>query len=217
MMWVLLQHFDTDFSDATGRHVPVVSNTTISATHTKFGASSALFNSAAFNSYLRITDNLSDLTFAGDFTVDLWFYPNDFANGANFFNSGSNDLIIYMPAIGGPGGPIDVYMNASAITGTTSLATGQWYHVALTRASGTVYLFVNGVLQGTYASSATIPCATAAWIGAHFSGGQLTGGWIDEFRIINGSAAWTANFTPPSSAYTVPGTAAVKESMFLVM
>jgi hypothetical protein len=29
-------------------------------------------------------------------------------------------------------------------------------------------------------------------------------GWIDELRIVKGTAVWTGDFTPPASAYTLP-------------
>lgn len=86
-------------------------------------------------------------------------------------------------------------------------ATATWYHIALVKNGTTGYLmFVDGVQVGsTQTDVSTIP---------NFSGGiriarhtNVSGvnndfnGWIDEFRISKGIARWTANFTPPTSAY----------------
>ena len=34
-------------------------------------------------------------------------------------------------------------------------------------------------------------------------------GWIDEFRFSKGIARWTANFTPPTSAYAPPSSGGI--------
>jgi hypothetical protein len=41
-------------------------------------------------------------------------------------------------------------------------------------------------------------------IGGNFA--NAMDGWIDELRVVKGTAVWTSGFTPPTEAYT-PSTA----------
>lgn len=88
-------------------------------------------------------------------------------------------------------------------------STGTWYHVALTKSGNNYRLFIDGVQVGTTQSNATSIVDSGAGgfilIGGAFSetagGFRFVTGFLDEFRIVKGSAIWTANFTPPSAAY----------------
>lgn len=86
---------------------------------------------------------------------------------------------------------------------------GQYYHIAVVRASGNTMLFIDGVMQG-------LPVADAnAYFAANAPAslmGQFTSslnsvadtavvGWQDEFRLTKGVARYTANFTPPAAAF----------------
>lgn len=86
--------------------------------------------------------------------------------------------------------------------------TGRWYHVALSRVSGQLRLFIDGVIQGlpftdanTYfagsARTSVMGQAEASSIAAN------TGfaGWQDEFRLTKGVGRYTANFAPPTQAF----------------
>lgn len=90
---------------------------------------------------------------------------------------------------------------------------GQWYHVALVRASGELLLFVDGVQLGlpipdtdTYFASAN----AALSIGGQLSSANTTGnavagsvliGRLDETRFTNGVARYTSSFTPPTGMF----------------
>ena len=39
----------------------------------------------------------------------------------------------------------------------------------------------------------------------NFNAGGSLNGWMDECRISKGIARWTANFTPPTEAYSPDG------------
>ena len=86
-------------------------------------------------------------------------------------------------------------LRGSVERGTTT--TGSWFHIALTRASGSTRLFVNGVQSGsTYADTNNyIVAASRPRIG------QSVVGNMDEVRVIKGYAVWTSDFTPPTGPY----------------
>ena len=74
-----------------------------------------------------------------------------------------------------------------------------WYHLAVTRASGVIRIFVDGVSQTLTTNSN--PSADMGDLAAAFTVGVTVGvdymsGWIDEVRISKGIARWTSNFTP---------------------
>ncbi len=96
--------------------------------------------------------------------------------------------------------------NGSAIssqTYSTSMALDTWHHVALSRTSGELKIFLNGVQPNAYANSrlgntAVIPFPATSTLqlgGINYIG--FTGnmkGYMDEVRITNGNARYTANF-----------------------
>jgi len=95
---------------------------------------------------------------------------------------------------------------------TPKFTPDTWYHIAAVRDGGLIKVFVNGVsqilsekvalsvgedLRDNWASSIGL----AMFYG--YSGNDEGVRWIDEYRIVNGTAVYTSNFTPPTSPYVV--------------
>ena len=80
-----------------------------------------------------------------------------------------------------------------------------WHHIALTRASNTFKLFVDGTQVGTATSTATMTRSYSdLFIGSSghtWNATRATRGFIDGFRITRGTARYTSAFTAPSSAH----------------
>lgn len=84
-----------------------------------------------------------------------------------------------------------------------------WTHVAMSRSSGTVNLWVNGVLAATttYGTNMTNPSATNATIGMfgrnglsrynQDDAGYNLVGYTRNTRYVTGNAVYTSTFTPP--------------------
>jgi hypothetical protein len=92
------------------------------------------------------------------------------------------------------------------ITGTTTLSTGQWYHVALSGDDGSYKLFLNGTQEGSTFTGSSTNGTTNKYIGTFYWSGlggavRLWNGYIEDFRITKGLARYTSNFTPPTSAH----------------
>lgn len=213
---VLLLHCDgtdasTTFTDsAQGGNAPhtvtVNANAQVDTAQKKFGTASALFDGT--DDYLNL-DGDTDFAFgSGDFTIECWVRRN--ATGAihMLYDSRPAATQGLYPTIYVNSSDVLLYFTNSAdrITGTTTLSSGQWYHVAVTRSGTSTKLFLNGTQEGsTYTDSNTyLNGASRPVIGA--SGYSVTilelNGWIDEVRVSKGAARWTANFTPPASPYT---------------
>jgi hypothetical protein len=215
---VLMLHGDgadgsTNISDSTGRHfVTQVDNAQIDTAQSKFGGASILFDGS--QDRLKLLDGSSDFVFGtGDFTIDMWVRTSATSAFQFLYSAvptGDVTSLVYL----------DLYINAAdnkviyrrgagdsaQITSTTALAINTWYHVALTRSSGSTRLFINGTQEGGTFTDTTNFANPAArpFIGADgYSEAFLMIGWLDEYRVLKGVAAWTANFTPPSAAYDV--------------
>jgi hypothetical protein len=205
------QNTSTNFvDDPFSRPAKIVTasgNAQISTAQHKFGSGSALFDGSSGNLSLA---NSADFNPTGDFTIDCWVYPTADSSSAYIYEKlGTGSTFdAYLLAIEsqlwvfsvGNAVESDVYANSSA-----GVTLNVWTHLALVRFGNTYTAYVNGISQGSGTSStAPSSAATALTIGGTPS--VILNGYIDEFRFSNGIARWTANFTPPSSAYSVdPG------------
>ena len=90
---------------------------------------------------------------------------------------------------------------ADRIVGTTVVAAGTWFHVAISRASGATKLWVQGSQEGSTYTDAndylSCPCYMGAFAG---TGGPLASlnGHMASYRVTKGVARYTDTFTPPT-------------------
>jgi hypothetical protein len=94
----------------------------------------------------------------------------------------------------------------ASILAYTDVTNPGWHHVAVTRSSNTIRMFIGGVIQQTDTFSGSIFNSSSSIavgnIGSVDVGLDPYNGFLDEFRITVGLARWTANFTPPTAADT---------------
>ena len=158
--------------------------------------------------YLQDSDDLDMGT--GDFTFECWLKsskhagtsdPNPMgiitswsyaAGGILIQNKNTGPLRIVIPLAAG--GYLDV-------NGTTSL-WGNWNHIAVTRASGTLKAWVNGIqeISTSYAVSVDFALGGSCLIGENgpssYKGDYPLRGYISNLRLIKGTALYTSSFTP---------------------
>ena len=207
----LLCHFNgpdasTSINDATGKHQLTANGSAqIDTAQSVFGGASAFFEGTTSN--LSTSDALTDFAFgSGDFTIDFWLRPNAATHSGRCYASG---LLTDAdkPIIDIISGVMYFRFNSGTqITGTTVLASGTWYHIAVARSGNSTKLFVNGVQEGsTYSGTESFDVDSAnncPRIGSNVTGSaNFLNGWIDELRVIKGFAAWTGDFTPPVAPY----------------
>ena len=83
-----------------------------------------------------------------------------------------------------------------------------WFHVAVTKASNTVRLFINGTVEasGTNTNPPEDSSTNTVAIGnarpAEVGTGADFQGFISNARVVKGSAVYTSNFTPPTAPLT---------------
>jgi len=176
----------------------------ITTANSKFGGSAMYFDGTG--DYLSFPSNpLYAIGATEDYTIECWVNFSTVQTCA-FWQTTNNISSANGPFwFGYESGALKSSQHGSgtyAVSYTWSPTAGTWYHVAATRASGTVRLFVNGVVVTTNAS-------TQSGIGFTQSGaavGVLTTpaylvGYLDDLRFTKGNARYTGNFTPATSTF----------------
>ena len=139
----------------------------------------------------------------GDFTVEAWVYFGASPTGvskiiAESWASNVGWEFYYTGTVN----KFSWYKNAArVIDSTTTPVAGQWYHFAVSRASGTIRLFINGALESSASDTYDYQPTTPLTIGRELVTGSSLDftGYIDDLRITKYSR-YTANFVPPSAA-----------------
>jgi PKD repeat protein len=126
----------------------------------------------------------------GDLTVEAWARPDVVHGGAVVQKGGASGYSVWqyrlaMTSGGQWRGTVFVGSTAYAVTAPGSAALGAWTHLVLTRTSGTLSLYVNGVLAATASSTGTLN-STSSILGIGRSGASTTSwfdGSIDEVAV----------------------------------
>jgi len=173
----------------------------ISTDQQKFGTAS-LYTPGGSSDYVECTiDNDFDFG-TGDFTIDFWVYFNSTSGYQCMVEAGSYNNGVMFRADNAT--TATLYIDGTDTSISWSRNTDQWYHVAIVRSGSTAYIFIDGTEKTSFSNSDDIDCSgsTDFRIGsATHTTGQTIDGYIDEFRVLNGRAAWTSNFTPPTQEY----------------
>jgi hypothetical protein len=208
---VLLMHCDglngsTNFIDSSpsGHTINANGGAIHSTAQSQFGSSS-LFCSVPLVDYLTIPYS-AEFSFTAEFTIDCWFYATSITTNQILLATADNGWVNrgWLFGLFLSGTQLRFSNTLTAISGSTSITSGSWYHLAVTRdTSGTIRLFVNGNQVGSGTMAGTIPVTLPLYIGtdSDSAGTDTITGYMDEIRILNGEAAWTANFTPPTTPY----------------
>jgi hypothetical protein len=200
---LLLHGTSTNFTDESGTNKVLVNTGAVSANSniTKNNQYSLAFNGTS--NYLNVSGTNADLAFGtGDFTIEFWCYPTDVSGHKNVIDvRDSTDTNKWNISIT-PNIVLQI-TNTTVLTGNT-ISVNNWYHIAITRNTGTFKLFYNGQLQSTYTASHDLICGSnGLCIGAY--GGGLGSynysGYLTDIRVSN-IARYTANFTPPTDSLT---------------
>jgi hypothetical protein len=193
---LLLNFQDAGIYDRTGlNNLDTVGNAQIDTAVKKYGTGSMEFDGTG--DYLD-TVSTEALTFGtGDFTIEFWINTS---NNGNIMNPSTATGSGYWGLLMQSGNLR--WNNSYAVTNlwqisASAIQDGSWHHVAISRASGSTKIFYDGTLQSTQADT-TNYSGTGAW---RIGSGNLAAfnGYLDDFRITNGVARYTANFTAPDA------------------
>jgi len=212
----LLLHGDganasTTFTDSSSnnRSFSVLNNAQLTTANKQFGTASMSFDGTTDAIFTADQANLR--MDAGNFTVEGWIYPSSSGAGTNrgvvtkrnsnavfrefsIYIDGINRLQ-FLATVGGGGWNIAII--------SSPITHNSWMHFAFVRNGNVFTGYLNGVSQGSITQSGSLFTGNDNFtIGALGSNGDFSfNGQIDEFRLTKGVARYTANFTPPTSAF----------------
>lgn len=207
---VLSLPLSSDILDYKGNAVTAYGNAGLSSTSSKFGTHSLYLDGAG--DYLTVPN--TNLKFGtSDFTIETWvnpsarvsLYPTLFANDATW-GAGGLEISLGHNSFDINKYQVHVYGASPAIQSISNIQYNAWTHLALVRYSGVIHLFVNGVLEGSYACTADL-----SGVGSLFLVG-VTGnkvaesyfkGYVQDFRVTKGIARYIRDFVPPSQLSTI--------------
>jgi len=202
----------TTFTDESGKTWTANGNAQINTAQSVFGGASGLFDGTG--DYISAPDSTdwqldggSDanawtmdfrVMFNGDPGTAIVGFVGQWVDSSNFwgFRLSANTLSFWVRSAAS---------NIVLLSNAWNPATATWYHVAIVKNGTTGYMmFVDGIQVGTTQTDVSpIPnfAASIAIGDSQDTAHHYLNGWMDEIRISKGIARWTANFTPPTSAY----------------
>ena len=165
--------------------------------------------------YLSIPDT-DDLDIGtADFTFECWvraaessgehagiFGPYDYDNAALLIQTTSTGKLRLV-------NPTAIDQDGSTVIIPQDGTMGDWHHIAVTRVSGTIKGYVNGIEEISHSYSSAIDFCNGgfALIGVtdrnDYPGDYDLKGFISNLRVIKGTALYTSDFTPPTSELTI--------------
>jgi hypothetical protein len=182
-------------------------------------STSVIGGSAYFNGstdYLSVATTTALGFGTGDYTVEFWIYLIALPG------SGKYTILDFRPS-GAGAVPHTVFVNSSGffgfyngsadvVTSSSAITAGTWNHVAYSRGSGTLKIFVNGTSAYSAANTIDYLSSRPVNIGTNnAANSEWVNGYISNLRIVKGTAVYTTTFTPP----TAPLTAITNTSLLL--
>ena len=162
-----------------------------------------------------------------DFTLEGYFYYENVTNGYQvlFDQRSSSSTEISLIAGKQPDGKVYIENGPDGYGGTMILRTAQpeitevnkWYHIAFSRHSGTLKLFINGVEKGSVSTSVNFGGNNWQIGNAHQqSGNYAVLGYMSNIRFIKGQGIYTSAFTPSTEPLTTTSQGATASNVKLL-
>jgi hypothetical protein len=177
------------------------------------------YNTAVHGGSINIDGSSGSLTIANnnlvmpaDFTVEAWIYPATPTPAPGWQNIigpqyGGENVAMLIQA----GTNLVAYVNASVLSMDGVVRPFQWNHIALTRQSGVLRLYHNGIRSANFALFNGLMSSNTYYVGVNGGGIERFTGQISSARVVKGTAIYTDNFTVP----TEPPTAIANTNLLL--
>ena len=198
----------TTFEDSSPNKITVSNQNSVSHGGTSnFGGSAIQFSSSSSQQLTSASTDVINFG-TGDWTIEFWFNMTSGSTArmhALSCGSGNTNNIDFNF---NDGNAFWLYWNSG---GTPNIifgndgdyGDGNWHHLMATRASGMVRVWVDGVHKGSnnYSSSTSMGQTASIYVGG--KNGVYWDGFLDEIRIIKGTALWSGsgNFAVPTERF----------------
>lgn len=201
------------YDNAMMNDLETVGNAQVSTSVVKYGTGSMYFDGTGDWLASPYVAGLHDLT--GNFTIEFWVYFNSQASVNDLVATANNNSFIgasksgWVVAVNSANGIRFSYQSNNSwvfdtVLGQT-ISNTTWTHIAIVRSGSTITGYKNGTASGTtITSSASLVSNTyGVYVGAGAGdSGTISNCYIDDLRITKGVARYTANFTPPTAAFS---------------
>jgi hypothetical protein len=202
------------FLDSSGNNYPITrGGNATQGTFSPYGPNWSSYLGTNGNYFTSGTNAALGLS-TGDWTIEFFLNVSQFVDNQfliDFRPSGSGGAtqpLIYLTTAG-----TLLYFTTSATRITSSagvITLGTWAHIAVSRASGSTRMFVNGAQTGStytdsndYGSSARFVNGTYGDApGATNNNGGVISGYISNLRILKGTGLYTGSYTVPTAPLT---------------
>ena len=156
--------------------------------------------------YLTIPTDTSLALGTNNFTIEFWAYETTRAAYPSLFlydnaASGTSPTSFFISSTGTilmtDGGS-----SWSLVLTWSPVSLNAWHHYALVRNNNTFTLYIDGTSVATGTSTYSLPQPYGSMqIGSDQAGPNIDG-YITNYRIVNGTAVYTGNFTPSTARLT---------------
>jgi hypothetical protein len=185
-------------------------NVQISTAQSKYYGSSCFFDGG--NDSLKVPASADFQFGSGDFTIETWFRPNNTSRMAIYHGSSGTDhsvgidysyitqtIGIWASSNGTSWNLADG--DSAGNRGSIVVPAGAWTHVAFVRNGSLLQLYINGVLDKQFTTTASIVDESSYQpiIGEWWNGIYDLNGYLADFRIYKGIAKYTTPF--PTGSY----------------
>jgi hypothetical protein len=162
------------------------------------------------NDYLELPADSNYVFGTGDFTIEAWIntdgsdYFSIFQNCPFNTSAATDDYFFGVTTTGAV--EFARHGGVATVTSSTGAVTlNKWHHVAVTRTSSVMTIWVDGASSATSTDSNLISYNINQNV-AHTIGWRVTpnygGGYLSNLRVLNGTALYTTGFTVPTSPLT---------------
>lgn len=198
----------TSFIDKSQNGLAVTPNGDVKISTAQFrtGSSSAYFDGNG--DYLTFSTTGSN-NLNGDFTVEAWIRLSAMPTSDSWPGNWSGWFVVVSQGTPSVGDGWDLLVGQTLLgfqssdslilSGTHSMTTNTWYHVAAARCNGTLRLFVNGVIVATTSFNSTLGGGSSGYIGCETGQGAYFNGYMQDVRITRGICRYVGLFIPPTS------------------
>jgi len=189
--------FET-ITDRVGKTVYAQGDAKLSIAQKKFGTASLVLDGVG--DYITISSQPDFEYGTGDFTFEFFWRPTALGTQQILLDcrTASNDTALYLEM--NTAGNIRLFVsNAYRITSSVACSAGAFNHIALFRVGGVTKLAVNGTLTPTTWADTTNYPARPVRMGASWTDGAPSTGYIDEVRVVKGVAKYTTSVTVPTA------------------
>lgn len=189
------------FDASMNNNIETVGNAQVSTTQVKFGTTSAYFDGSGdvLNSPAGPQFNFG----TGDFTVEFWMYKTSSTSFQRIVAYGGFTATGNFQVEATSDTSLTIHINGAFVSTTVPNLLNSWVHVAITRQSSSVRVFTDGTLRSTNTQAGSVGQTNPFSVGAIYDASSPYTGYIDDLRVTNGYARYTANFTPPAAAFPV--------------